>query len=302
METSRETTHTREIQEPRISRVSWAAVFGGTLVMLMTLMLLSLLGIGIGIGSINPLEEAQPLKGLGTGALIWWVISNIVAVFVGAYTAAKLTNLSYKSSGILHGILSWSLYTLISFVVMTTAIGGIISGVGGAVSKSLKVVGKGVSEVAPLAKQVDNDRINRLIQDALSQNQGQSQGMGSQSSGQEFKIDLPAVAEEVFVGNGKINTDVDREKVVKAVADNSTLSQPDAERAADVIIQQYQEMKPQLQQLQQKAEQTGQEVSDTVSKAAIWAFIALVLGVGTAALGGNVGKPSVHETARTIVV
>lgn len=303
METTRETAHVREVQETRVSRVSWAAVFGGTLVMLITLMLLSLLGIGIGIGSINPTEEAQPLKGLGTGALIWWVISNIIAVFAGAYTAAKLTNLSYKSSGIFHGILSWSLYTLISFVVMTTAIGGIISGVGGAVSKSLKVVGKGVSEVAPLAKQLDTDRINRLIQDALSQNQGQSQGMGSQSSGQEFNIDLPAVAQEVFIDNGKINTaDVDREKVVKAVADNSTLSQPDAERAADVIVQQYQQMKPQLQQLQQKAEQTGQEVSDAVSKAAIWAFVALVLGVGTAAIGGNVGKPSVRETTKAVVV
>jgi hypothetical protein len=56
MESIRETTRVGEIQETRISRVSWAAVFGGTLIMLMTLMLLSLLGIGIGIGSINPME------------------------------------------------------------------------------------------------------------------------------------------------------------------------------------------------------------------------------------------------------
>ena len=117
------------------------------------------------------MEEAQPLQGIGTGALIWWVISNILAVFAGAYTAAKLTNLSYKFSGLLHGILSWSLYALISFVLMTSAIGGIISGVGGAVSKSMSVVGKGLSEISSLADQVDTERINRLIQDALSQDQ-----------------------------------------------------------------------------------------------------------------------------------
>ncbi|MGE5406869.1 MAG: hypothetical protein ACM3NR_04070 [Methanosarcina sp.] len=301
METSRDIGNVREIQETRISRVSWPAVFGGTLIMLMTLMLLSLLGIGIGIGSINPVEESQPLKGLGTGALIWWVISNIIAVFTGAYAAAKLTNLSYKSSGIMHGILSWSLYTLISFTLMTTAIGGIISGIGGAVSKSLKVAGKGISEVAPLAKQVDTDGIKRKIQDALSQTP-QSQGMGSQSGGQEFDLDLPAVAQEVFFDNGKLNTDLDREKVVKAVADNSSLSQPDAERAADVIVKEYQQMKPQLLQLKQKAEDTGQQVANTVSKAAIWAFVALVLGVLTAAFGGNTGKPSVRETATKVVV
>lgn len=303
MEISRETTNYREIQETRISRVSWAAVFGGTLIMLITLMLLSLLGIGIGIGTVNPLEEAQPLKGIGTGALIWWVISNLLAVFAGAYAAAKLTNLSYKSSGILHGILSWSLYTLISFVLMTTAIGGIISGIGGAVSKSLSAVGKGVTEIAPLAKQFDTDRIQASIQDALTQNR-ESQGMGSQSAGenQKFDIDLMAVVQEVLIKDGKINSNVDRDEVVNAVADNSSLSGPDAERAADVIIQKYDEMQPKLQQLKLQAEETGQEVANTVSKAAIWAFVALVLGVLTAAFGGNLGKPTFRETATRTVV
>lgn len=299
METSRETTIYQEIQETRISRISWAAVFGGTLIMLITLLLLSLLGFGIGIGSINPVEESQPLKGIGTGALIWWVISNLVAVFAGGYTAAKLTNLSYKSSGILHGILSWSLYTLISFILMTTAVGGIISGVGGAVSKSLSFVGKGVSEAAPLAKQLDTDRISKAIQNELSQNQD-VQGMGSQGESQNFNIDLMAVAQDVFIKNGQFTADVNRDDVVKAVADNSSLSGPQAEKAADVIIQQYDQMKPQLQQLKVKAEQTGQQVANTVSKVSIWAFVALVLGAVTAAISGNIGKPTVRETSRIV--
>lgn len=295
MESSREsTTHYTEVQETRVSRVSWAAVFGGTLIMLITLMLLSLLGIGIGIGSINPMEEARSMEGIGTGALVWWVISNIAAVFVGAFAAAKLTNLSYKSSGLLHGILTWSLYTLISFVLMTSAVGAIISGVGGAVSKSLSAVGKGVSEATSIANQINTDRINRLIQDALAQDQGMGAG------GQEFDIDLMAVAEEVFIENGQINTEIEREEVVQAVADNSSLSPADAERAADVIVQEYEQMKPKFQQLKQRAETTGQQVADTVSKAAIWAFVALVLGLGTAAIGGSLGKPTVRETTRTI--
>lgn len=297
MEVSRETTNYREIQETRISRISWAAVFGGTLIMLITLMLLSLLGIGIGIGSVNPLQESQPMKGIGTGALIWWVVSNLIAVFAGGYTAAKLTNLSYKSSGILHGILSWSLYALISFVLMTTAIGGIISGVGGAVSKSLSVVGKGVTEAAPLAKQLNTDRISKAIQNELTQKQD-VQGMGSQGGSQDFNIDLMAVAQDVFIKNGQFTSDVNRDDVVKAVADNSSLSGPQAEKAADVIIQQYNQMKPQLEQLKVKAEQTGQQVADTVSKVSIWAFLALVLGAVTAAISGNIGKPTARETAR----
>jgi hypothetical protein len=297
MET-RETTHYTEIQDTKVSRVSWAAVFGGTLIMLITLMLLSLLGIGIGIGSINPMEEARPLQGLGTGALIWWVISNIIAVFAGAYTAAKLTNLSYKYSGLLHGILTWSLYTLISFLLMTSAIGGILTGVGGAVSKSLSVVGSGVSEISSLADQVDTERINRLIQDALTRDE--AGGMGSAAEGQEFDIDLIAVVREVFIKDGEINTNINREEVEQAVAQNSTLSERDAQRAANVIIQEYQQIQPQLQQVRQTALETGQQAAEGISRAAIWSFFALVLGLVTAAFAGHLGKPSVRETVRVV--
>ncbi len=299
MEPSRETAHYKEIQETKISRVSWPAIFGGTLIMLITLMLLSLLGIGIGISSINPMEEAHPFQGIGMGALIWWVVSNIIAVFAGAYTAAKLTNLSYKFSGILHGILTWSLYALISFMLMTSAIGGIISGVGGVVSKSLSAVGIGVSEMAPLAEQIDTDRINRLIQNALAEDQE----LGSETTqGQQFNIDLMTVAREVFVENGEINTNVEREEVEQSIARNSTLSQQDAERAADVIIREYEQIQQQLQQLAQKAEEAGQQVAEAVTKAAIWSFVALLLGLITAAIGGKLGKPdavTVHDTTRT---
>lgn len=295
MEASSETAHYTEIQETRISRVSWPAIFGGTLIMLMTLMLLSLLGIGIGVGSINPMEEAQPLQGIGTGALIWWVISNIIAVFAGAFTAAKLTNLSYKYSGVLHGILTWSLYTLISFVLMTSTIGGIISGVGGAVSKSLSAVGKGVSKASSLADQVNTDRINKLIQDALSQDQS-----GNEANPKQFDIDVMAVLQEVFIKDGDINPDPQREEVEQAVARHSSLSQQDAQRAADVIISEYQQMKPKLEQLKEKAKEAGQQVAEAVSKAAIWAFLALLLGVITAAFGGSLGKPSVYETTKSV--
>lgn len=296
MELQRENTHYTEIRETRVSRVSWAAIFGGTLIMLVTLMLLSLLGVGIGIGSINPMEESRPLQGIGTGALIWWVISNLIAVFVGAYAASKFTNLSYRYSGLLHGVLTWSLYTLISFVIMTSTVGAIISGVGGAVSKSLSAVGKGVSEVTSLADQVDTERINRLIQEAITQDPG----MGSGAEGQEFDIDLLGVVQDVFIEDGRINTEIEREKVEQAVARNSSLSPRDANRATEVIIQEYEQMKPRLQQLQQRVEMTSQQAAETISSAAIWAFVALLLGVITAAFGGYLGKPSVYETGEPV--
>ena len=44
------------------------------------------------------------------------------------------TTLPSNSDGGLHGFLSWALYTLVSIYILTSAIGGILSGVTGAVS------------------------------------------------------------------------------------------------------------------------------------------------------------------------
>lgn len=290
METKGEIKQNREIHETRVSRVSWGAIFGGALIMLVTLMLLSLLGIGIGVGSINPMEESQPLQGLGTGTLIWWIVSNLIAVFAGAYTAAKLTNLSYQLSGLLHGILTWSLYALISFILLTSTVGGIISGVGSAVSKTLSAVEMDVTDITDLADQadIDTDRINRLIQDALAEDQEYGDEV---AESQQFNIDLMAIVGEVFIKDGEFDTNIDRGELERSVARNSTLSRQDAERAADVIIEEYEEIEQQVQQLAQRAKEASQEVAEAVSRAAIWSFVALLLGVITAAIGGMLGKP-----------
>lgn len=288
METSKGTIYHKGSHETPVGRVSWPAIFAGTIIMLITLMLLSLLGVGIGLGAINPAEEANPMKGIGTGTLIWWVISNLVAVFAGAYVAAHLTNVKYNLSGALHGILSWSLYALISFWIMTTAVGGIISGTGGIVSKGLTSMGSGVSELARSVGQGDTDRIKQMIQEAIDQDKGQP----GDTAHKKFDIDVAAVAQDVFFKNGQFRTDVQRDEVERAVARHSTLSEQDVKHATDVILGKYEEARRQWQEAKPEVQQKAQEAAGVASKAAIWSFVALLLGVITAGIGGKTGEPA----------
>lgn len=298
METSKGTVYHKDTREVSVGRVSWPAIFAGTIIMLITLMLLSLLGVGIGLGAINPAEEANPMKGIGIGTLIWWVVSNLVAVFAGAYVAAHLTNVKYKFSGIFHGILSWSLYALISFWMMTTAVGGIISGTGGIISKGLSSMGSGVSELASSVGQGDTDRIKQMIQDAMAKESGQPG-----DTAKEFDMDVTAVVQDVFFENGRFQTDVSREEVKESVARHSTLSEQDIERATDVIVGKYEQAKQQWQEVKPKVEQEAQQAAGAASKAAIWSFVALLLGVITAAVGGKSGEPDeVYINDRKTVV
>lgn len=285
METSKGTVYYKSTPETPVGRVSWPAIFAGTIIMLITLMLLSLLGVGIGLGAINPAEEADPMKGIGIGTLIWWVVSNLIAVFAGAYVAAHLTNVKYKLSGVFHGVLSWSLYALISFWAMTTAVGGIISGTGGMISKGLTSMGSGVSELASTVGQGDNDKVKQMIQDAISQEQP------GDTTRKEFDIDVAAVTQDVFFENGKLKTDVSREEVKESVARHSTLSEQDVERATDVIVTKYEQARQQWQEVKPEVEQKAQQAAGAASKAAIWSFVALLLGVITAGIGGKAGEP-----------
>ena len=64
-----------------ISYVSWGAIFAGAVVVLVVQLMLAMMGLGIGLYAMNPPEG--PTAGLGIGALIWWVISANIALFLG---------------------------------------------------------------------------------------------------------------------------------------------------------------------------------------------------------------------------
>lgn len=125
---------TFENRATKVSRISWGAILAGTLTALAVVSMLNLLGLGIGFSTIDPMTENNPLKGLGTGTLIWLGLSNLVALFVGGMVAGRMSGYPSKSDGGLHGFLSWALYALVSFFLITSAVGSVVNGMSSAVS------------------------------------------------------------------------------------------------------------------------------------------------------------------------
>lgn len=263
-----------------IRRLRWGAVFAGALIMIVVMMLLSLLGIGIGFGSLDIMQENDPTKGLGTGALIYWVISNLIAVFAGGYVAGKLMSTNFKGSGYYHGILAWSVYTIISFFILTTTVGAIFSGVGSIVTKSVSGIGSGISSlISGVDKNVD-------VQEVLNE-----AGI-DQKDMDKVKDQLVNVLKQVFIKDGKLNTDVSRQDIEKAVTQNTQLKPDQVQKISNKVDSAYQQAKTQFQDMKQKAKETADKVAAATSKAAIWGFIALLIGAILAAIGGKTGESS----------
>lgn len=142
----------REEKRERTPRVSWGAIFAGGLTALTVSSLLILLGIGFGFTTIDPLTESNPLSGLGTGSIIWWTISNLIALFLGGMVASRLAGFISETDGGLHGFLSWGVYAIVSMFFVASLIGSVIAGVTGTVSS---IFGGGEQKVVV---EVDNQQ------------------------------------------------------------------------------------------------------------------------------------------------
>ncbi|AHM61327.1 hypothetical protein D770_15365 [Flammeovirgaceae bacterium 311] len=302
-------------------RISWGAIIAGALVAIVVMLLLNLLGIGIGLASVNPAEESNPFSGLGTGALIWWVVSNLIAIFAGGYVAGRLAGIPLRTTSTLHGILAWSLYTLVSFWILTTAVGSLISGVGSVLSSTISSAASGVSAVAKAGqeqlgeqtasisfgevqrevRQVLRDTGNPALQpDSIERTATGSAQNARQTLRNESYVsdeDLNGIVQDVLYRGGKIVDNINREDVVNVVVERTNLSRQEANNVADVIVRKHQEAKENWKEFKAETEEEarvkGQQVANSASKAAIWSFVALLLGAVVAGVGGGVGKP--HE-------
>src|SRR5260221_6977554 len=129
-------------------RISWGAIIGGTIIALVTQITLSLLGIGIGASTIH-VQSGQTGSGLGSGSAIWLVLAILISLFAGGYVAGRLAGFPAKQEGMLHGLITFGLVTLLSLYFLTTALGAIIGGAGAAPGVILQVVAPGITSAPP---------------------------------------------------------------------------------------------------------------------------------------------------------
>ncbi len=320
----------------KISRVSWAAVFAGTLTAIVTILMLNLLGLGIGMTTIDPMTEADPLKGLGTGTIIWWVVSNFIALFLGGLVAGRMSGYPDKADGALHGFLSWGLYAVISVFIVTSSIGAamngmsnIVSGIfGGSDSKKVVVnldkaqrrsqnnasfsYDKVKQEIFQLIN--TGERYNVLPDDA-SENTRQVLYNAKSQSRQAFRdLNLDKNIDEFFNdlsfdldNNGNLDISLEgeqnylnKQELKSYLVTNTNLTEAEINGLVNKwdgnIEQAVNKAEKYYAQAKQKAITYSDKAADAVGKYSIIAFIVFLLGAAAAYFGGMTGSPLLTVT------
>src|SRR5262245_16637297 len=144
-------------------RISWAAILAGVSVAFGVTILLGLLGAGLGASSVNPLQESNPFEGLGAGALIWMVISGIIAFFVAGWLSAYGNSALTRTEALVHGFVMWSVATVIGLWVVTGAAGTLLSGGAGLIGRTISGGAQAAAESPEFSARVREELENRGI-------------------------------------------------------------------------------------------------------------------------------------------
>lgn len=315
----------------KFSRISWGAILAGALTAFSIAFLLNLLGWGIGLTSINPFTEAEPFQGLGIATLIWWIVSNLAALFVGGLVAARTAGLPSSADGGIHGFLSWGVYLVVAVFILSAIAGSAISGVGSLVTSVFP--GNNTKEVVV---NLDNqqketeegvfssfDRVKQEIYqviqtaeeynivpgDTKERTQRGLDELESETSQAIKDLNLKdAIAD--FVNDIEVNLDnegnlditvegdgdyINKEKLKTYLANNTDLTEEQIEGVITKWERNLDEAVVKAKQLyataKAKALKASEEVADGVGKASIYLFFILLLGALAAFFGGATGAP-----------
>lgn len=132
-----------------VRRVSWGAIFAGSAIAGALMIFFATLGIGIGAGVIDPATEADPLQGLATGTGVYSVLTQLVALAVGGYVAARLAGIPRTVTSALHGVTVWAVTTIFIAYAAITGGSALVGAASGIVSSTARGATDAVQAVLP---------------------------------------------------------------------------------------------------------------------------------------------------------
>jgi hypothetical protein len=181
----------------------------------------------------------------------------------------------------LHGLVTWGIATLLTFWLLTSAIGGIIGGGFSALGSVASAAGSGLTEAAkPVAQAagVSPDMIQQQAQAFLQPSNPDPATMSPQDAQKEIATNLTTYA------GGGADAAAAKERIITITAAQMKISRDEA-------AQKFDDAQAKVKQTRDKAIQAAKAAADAsasaASKTSFAAFGVLLLGAIAAAVGGS---------------
>ncbi len=156
------------MRRPLFTAIRWGAVLAGVAVGISVQLVLTLLGIASGLSLTSVSTGEAP----GMGAMIWAGLSMLIAALVGAYVAGRMSGLKRKTDGMLHGVVSWAVTTLLFVVLATSAGGSLLSGLFSGLSQGASTMTQSGGGITAMLNRQLGTNVNaqdmRTVQDHIA--------------------------------------------------------------------------------------------------------------------------------------
>lgn len=280
--------------------LSWGSIFAGVVTFIALFMTFSLIGSAIGFGMVEPTSN-NPLDGVGTGLMIWTVVTLILSLFGAGF----VSGVAARRVGLVHGFLTWATSMIVTIVMLSyvtigafSVVGSLLGNIASAVGSGVENVASGTADVASKAfdeitgnmGDINTDQLETDVRDVLKdtdvpelqpnylQDQVSDATSDITDAGKKIATD-PNKADEIIDDLStklkdratKISDSVDEEAISNAVAKNTDLNQQEAQEATQNIVNGLQkasdEAQQQIETAQQNLEQAKQEIDQAVKDA-----------------------------------
>jgi hypothetical protein len=276
-------------------RISWAAIFGGVILVMSVQLVLTLLGAAIGLDTINLTAGTTPdASSLGIGVGGWWIITSVIALAFGGYSAAWLSGIEIRWDGLLHGLITWGITSLLIVYLLTSAVGGIVGGGVSALGGLASAASSGIKDAAkPVAdaKGATPFMLQQQAQAYLGPTNPDPATMSAQDAQKEVATSL------ITYAKGGADAATAKSRIIAIMAAQQHIS---TEQAA----KQFDDLQTKLAQAKTRAVQMAKIAADTAATAAAHtsfaAFAYLLIGAIAAAAGGSLAVQRRRNAARRL--
>ena len=274
------------------ANISWGSIFAGVVTFMAVFITLSFISSALGFGILEPTSN-DPLDGVGTGVLVWTVISLIISFLCAGF----ISGVAAQRVGMLHGIVTWAASILIAFILISYTAVSAISGVGKLVGNVGSAIASGTANVAESAgnaasagidkitsnlnvdteeldanvKEILKDTDVKELQPAYLQGQLDQAGEEIKEAAKQIAVNpdqsdqiIKDTTESLKARAENIANAADRDAIKNAVEKNTDLTPEETDKAVDNIYNG-------LQEASVEAENKLNQASDEITKLQIQA-------------------------------
>lgn len=106
-------------------QVRWGPIIAGLAVALSTQLVLSALGLAIGASNVGGSGAPRTIAGdVGVGVGIWSIISLLISLFAGGWTAARTAGRMNRNTALLNGAVLWASTLALSAWLISSGVSG----------------------------------------------------------------------------------------------------------------------------------------------------------------------------------